>query len=138
MNEGGKVSPGMGETLQTTLSENVLSPFEDSVSTVSRGVAATVAEQAARTERTLKAVIGVLSAGLGVVMLMYGIAQRQLNRERQQHQEAEKGLRSMGTAIGLLDDDTRRRVVGALEQPLVPPSASTGSSAKNRRDDYLR
>jgi VIT1/CCC1 family predicted Fe2+/Mn2+ transporter len=116
MREGRPGSPGVGETLEMTLSENLLIPFETSIGTLAETVADRVDESARRTERTLQGVISALVLILGVILLMYAITRRQLNRERSQAQAATQELRSVGAALGELEPEARARLLGKLDE----------------------
>lgn len=137
MTEGSPQAPGVGETIESTLSENVLNPFEDSVGGLADTVADKVEQQARRTENTLRAIIAFLGFVLGAVLLAYAIARRQLLKEREHVRDTEQDLRNLDVALGLLDDTTRQQVMGKLgglsakkkADPDLPPS---------RSDDYFR
>lgn len=140
MREGGRQSPGIGDTLETTMTQNVLSPFEDSMGDITNGVALKFEEQAKRTENTLRAIIVFLALVIGVFMVMYAVVQRQLLKERTTRGEAEQGLRHISTVIGMLDEETRAKLTGVLdERALTPvPGAPVKRKMSERRDDYAR
>lgn len=143
MREGRAGSPGVGETLEATLSENLLTPLEMSVGGLAETVADRVDESARRTERTLQGVISALVVILGAIMLMYAITRRQLNRERAQMQVASLELRSVGAALEELDPQARERVLGKVDEyhrvqagdKLKPPGTPPPAE---RSTDYVR
>jgi len=116
MREGRPGTPAVGETLQLTLSENLLTPFERSAAGITDLVADRVDESARRTENTLRAVIGALVVVLGVVVLLYWISRRQLVREREVTMEAQADLRSVGAALNVLDSHTRAEIDGKFQE----------------------
>jgi len=116
LREGRPGSPGVGETLETTLSENLLNPFEASIGGLAETVADRVDQSAKRTERTLQGVISALVIILGVIVLLYVLSRRQLFRVREESQEAELELRTMGAALDHLDPSSRARILGKLDE----------------------
>ncbi len=137
MREGSQTSPAVGETLQMTLTENVLSPFESSIETIADTVTQKVEEQSRRTENTLKAVIIFLAVVLGIILFMYMFAQRQMAKERQKSSTADTTARHLGVVLGLLDEDTRRQIMGKLDE-VRSIDLTSASNAVSRSDDYLR
>ncbi len=148
MREGSPQAPGVGETLEYTLNKNVLDPFEKSVGGLTDDVAGKVTEQAERTERTLQAIIAAIGLIAGVFMLMYVIARRQLVRAREEKTELTTDLRTIEVGLGLIDENTRNKLMGSIEShrqpgrglfdvkpppPKTPPKPPTG-----RSDDYMR
>ena len=114
--EGGNpASPGIGVTLEDTLTTNVLDPFSNSVGGVADRVAYQVNESARRTENLLKTIISGLFVVLAALGILYFIRDRQARRARQSEAEAQRGLRSVGAAIEVLDDETRKQVVQRLD-----------------------
>jgi hypothetical protein len=140
----GQASPAVGETLRTTLTEDVLIPIESSVGGITNQVAYEVQAQADRTERQLKGVISVLVVILGVGLMLYMVRNRQVRRLQEANTEAERGLRSVDAALEQLDDQTRAQVVAKLhelqelQQRVDAASSTTVPPATPRRDDYLR
>jgi len=139
----GQASPAVGETLRTTLTEDVLIPIESSVGGITNQVAYEVQAQAQRTERQLKGVISVLVVILGVGVMLYMVRNRQVRRLQEANTEAERGLRSVDAALEQLDDQTRQQVFAKLQeyqevQDRVAASATTVPPATPRRDDYMR
>ena len=123
--EGRPGSPAVGETLQATLSENVLDPFENSVSGIADRVASQVDKSAQRTETVLKTVISALIVILGVFAVMYGVTRRQLQRARENSQSGTQSPsfrnqsvhQSVRAAVELVDDTVRKNVMDATEPP---------------------
>lgn len=125
MREGNGATPAVSETLQTTLTENMLGPFEQSVGKISEDVAAQVSSASTRTEQTLRGVIGALilmTMGLGVLYLVRG---RQLAREREQTTQARR-------VLDLLDGDMRQKLVDKMSESeqLVQPAFSGTHSGR--------
>jgi hypothetical protein len=133
MREGRPGSQSVGDTLQETLTSNVLLPVESSVGGLTEVVADRVDESAQRTENTLKAVISALVIILGVVLMAYLLRGRQLMRARQ----------AAGDALRMMDEGTRARIMQNLPdyQGIVG-----GSTAKQQEEppppppstDYFR
>jgi len=147
LREGHPGSPGVGETLQTTLSENVLAPFETSIGGLTQTVADRVDESARRTEHTLQGVISALVVILGVTVLLYALTRRQLNRERTQSQTAHLELRQFGAALGQLDEAARARLLGKLDEyqrahgareSYVRKATAPGAPPRERSTNYYR
>lgn len=112
--EGRPGSPAVGETLQTTLSENVLDPFEHSVSGIADRVASQVDKSAQRTETLLKTVISALMVIVFVVLVMYFITRRQLQRVRENNLRGQQqSYQSVHAAVELVDDTVRKNVMDA-------------------------
>ncbi len=116
MRVGRPGSPGVGETLETTLDLNLLTPFERSIGGLADAVADRVDESARRTERTLQGVISALILVVGVIAMLYALTRRQLNREREQAQVVTQGLRNVGAALGQLEPEARARLLGKLDE----------------------
>jgi hypothetical protein len=143
MVEGRPGSPGVGETLEQTLTYNLLAPFEESIKSITQTVASRVDESADRTEGTLRAVIKALAVVLGLFVLMYALTRRQLLRARESSQAAEVDLRSISAALSMLDEETRTRIIRqAGEYHSVAAGAATAAAtpppARARSDAYLR
>lgn len=136
MREGRPGAPAVGETLQTTLSENLLAPFETSVGGLADAVADRVDESARRTERTLQGVISALVIILGVLILLYALTRRQLNRQRQETQITKQELRNVGAALDELDPESRARLMGKLDE--YHRVAPTPAPQERRSSDYMR
>ncbi|MCO4745652.1 MAG: hypothetical protein KC912_12740 [Proteobacteria bacterium] len=112
LEEGRPGTPGIGETLHSTLDRDVLDPVESSVGGIAAELAERVDQSAQRTENVLKSVIGgllVLVAGLGV---LYVVSQQTFSRERERQRAA---------ALEALDDEARARVLGAPQPGADPP-----------------
>ena len=114
--EGRPGSPAVGETLQATLSENVLHPFEESVSGIADRVADQVDKSAQRTENVLKVVISALIVFLGGFAVLYFITRRQLQRARASSDRDQSSLRNVGAAMEMLDDGARQDLMHGVEQ----------------------
>lgn len=136
MREGGRTSPSVSDTLETTLTQNLLSPMESSAGQIADTVSLKVEEQARRTENTLRAIIVFLGVVLGAFMLIFAFVQRQLVKERAQSREVEVGLRQVTAAIGVLDEESRKKVMGVLDEGTV--ARAKAPAAAERRDDYVR
>lgn len=143
MREGRPGTPAVTETLEFTLQDAILAPFEGSVGGLVEVVASRVDESARRTENTLKAIIGALAIVLGAVVLLYWVSQQRLQRERQSSEAREADLRQFDAALALLDDETRKSILGrAQDQHRTSGRRSTPTDApatpRDRGDDYLR
>ena len=147
MRQGRPGSVSISETLETTVSENVLDPFEQSVSTLTSDIALQVNESAKRTENILKTVVAALVVILGAFAVMYFITRRQLQRARDSSVRAQQGLRSVGAAIEVLDEEARENLINNLEKYQAVAGqtgdihgSGSGSTAATeaRSDDYLR
>lgn len=110
----GYASPAVGETMELTLEENVLSPVSDNVADITQLIATQVDEQAKRGERTLRAVIAALVLIIGFGAIFYAIQRRQLRRERLSKARSEVDRRSIDVALEQLDDTTRQQVLHKL------------------------
>ena len=130
----------MGETIQVTLSENVLHPFEESVSGIADRVASQVDRSAQRTENILKTVISALIVILGVFAVMYMITRRQLQRARANSDKANTRLRSVGAAVEMLDDAARTDLLRSVKtfQRASGQSTETTGVPKPSDGDYTR
>lgn len=136
MREGEKP---VSETLQRTLTENVLVPVEHSAQSITDVVAQQVTEQARRTENTLKSIITVLVLVSGVFFLLWLVRNRQVQRLQEQNVEAERGLRNVDAALELLDTNTREAVLAKLDEfRRVEQRDPTPKPAPRRGDDYMR
>ena len=139
--EGRPGSPAVGETLQATLDENVLDPFEDSVSGIADRVASQVDKSAEKTENILKTVISALIVILGVIAVMYMITRRQLQRARATSSKAQQGLRSVDAAVQMLDDNARKNLIQSMKkfQRVAGQDTATAPVPEDgRSDDYRR
>jgi hypothetical protein len=149
MRESGN-QPGVGEVLEATLTEHMLSPIESSVGTITESVALRVDQSARRTENTLRGIIGALVVLTSLIGMLYYIRNRQVRRLQEQHSQAERGLRNLDAALEHLDGNARDfvraklqeyeaaqtraaqvpRLGAGLHSPTTPPPA--------RGDDYQR
>ena len=138
MREGRPGTPGIGETLESTLTGNLLVPLEESVGGMTDTVAVKVEDSARRTENTLQAVISALVVILGVFVLMYTVSRRQLARQRDTVLVAKQEIATMGAAIDLLDHGTRETIQSKVQeyQRVTVPAASDAPAA--RSDSYER
>ncbi|MBT3220621.1 MAG: hypothetical protein HN348_16165 [Proteobacteria bacterium] len=137
MREGQGYTPGVGETLEATLTENMLGPIETSVDGLATTVASKVDESARRTEKTLQAIISALVLVIGAMAIMYFVNRKQLLRQKQQATAAQAGLRTFDAALGILDESTRREIRGKVDeyQALVETQEE---EEQDRSDQYLR
>jgi len=145
-----QASPAVGETLKTTLEQDMLNPIDRTVRGITNEVALQVRDANKQTEATLKGIITVMGIFLAVGVMLYMIRNRQVRRLQEANTQAERGLRNVDAALELLDENTRAAVLGkmaeyeeverrqsqyvrapASEQPTAPP-------APERSDDYMR
>jgi hypothetical protein len=141
MREGNDITPAVGETLQATVTENMLMPIESSVGgiteLIARQVSDTVTESTRRTERTLQSVIGALVVLLGLGVIAYFVRNAQVRRLQERSAAAERAVKGIDAALLMLDDDTRQAVetklrdIRRIDEPLHPPSPQ-------RSEDYVR
>lgn len=110
----GYASPAVGETVELTLRENVLSPVSDNVTDMANRIATQVDEQAKRGERTLRSVIGALIVIIFVLAVLYFIQRRQWRRERMSKMRSEVDRKSFDVALEQLDEETRQAVLAKL------------------------
>jgi hypothetical protein len=110
----GYASPAVGETVELTLQENVLSPVSNNVTDLANLIAQQVDEQAVRGERTLRAVIGALIMIILVMSVLYTIQRRQVRRERMSKVRSEVDRKSFDVALEQLDETTRTAVLSKL------------------------
>lgn len=133
MRESG-ATQGVGETLETTLTENMLFPIQETFGGMNEIVTAQVAEAQKRTENTLRAVIGALVMLSGVFGLLYYVRNRQVRRLEERSVEAERGLQNVDAAIEMLDAGTRDAVLAKLQER----KTMTGMRTIPRSDEYAR
>ena len=133
--EGRPGAPGVAETLELTLSDNVLSPFEDSVDSISANVANRVDEQNQRLENTLKGIISFLVLVIGVFSVLFFLNRRALDQERTSARAARAGVEELDAALQLLDMETRTKLLGEARAKLY---TSTSHAARSRSGDYER
>jgi hypothetical protein len=143
MREGQGMTPGVGETLQETLTENMLRPIEESVGGITGGIKSEVDIRAERTNQQLKGIISFLFMLFSVGMVLYFVRGRRLARAQEVTAQAMAAQQSMSAALGLLDESTRSRILdkaseyqgkGTTPRPAPPASAPP----KSRSDDYFR
>lgn len=143
MRESAGGTPAVGETIEHTLTDNMLVPIERSVGGMTDVVALRVEASARRTENMLKTIIGALIVVIGVVSMLYTVSRRQLRRAQEDGMDAEAGLASVGAALDLLDESTRAQVLNKLSEyegvrKRPPVVGKTPPPAPGRGDDYLR
>lgn len=149
MREGQGGTPAVGETIESTMTENLLMPFERSVGGLTDNMVAQVTLQAQSTERTLKGIISFLfiAGAIGGVVLM--VNRRQLTRAQERAEMAAAGQRSVSAALDLLDEGTRARILDKAheyQQIAAPPVATRGPGRPQPppppsappSDDYMR
>jgi hypothetical protein len=137
----GQATPAVGETLQFTLTENVLGPVEQSVGGLTDVVASQVEASARRTENTLKGIISVLVLVSSVFFMLYLIRNRQVRSLQVQAQQSERGLKNVDAALDLLDEGTRAQVLAKLQEYQKVEDRAvkrTQPPPPERSDDYLR
>jgi hypothetical protein len=144
MRESGK-QPGVGEVLEATLTEHMLSPIESSVGTITDAVAMRVDQSARRTENTLRGIIGALVVLTSLIGMLYYIRNRQVRRLQEQNSQAERGLRNLDAALEQVDGNVREVIRAKLQEyeaaqtreaSAAPRLATTPFPA--RGDDYQR
>lgn len=142
----GQATPAVGETLQATLTENMLGPIEQTVGGLTEVVAMRVDASARRTENTLKGIISALVLLTSIFVVMYWIRNRQVRRLEEKTTMAERGLQNVDAALELLDEQTRATVLAKLEEyervssrpSHVAQRVPTHPPPPSRSDDYLR
>lgn len=141
MREGNEITPGVGETLQTTVTENMLMPIESSVGgiteLIARQVTETVSESTRRTENTLRSVIGALVVAIGIIAIMYFVRNRQAQRFQSRSMAAERNAKSIDAALLMLDDETRANVEAKLREVRRIDADGEPVTVK-RSEDYVR
>lgn len=147
-----QASPAVGETLKTTLEQDMLSPIEASVGGITNELSLQWAESTRRTEATLKGIITAMSLLMFVGIILYSVRNRQLRRLQEANVEAERGLRNVDAALQQLDEGTRALILGKLQEyegverseaqyvrrPAAGPPTKTQPPPPSRSDDYLR
>lgn len=145
MREGG-TTPAVGEVLESTLTENMLIPIEESVGGIRDGVALEVEASYRRTENTLRMMIGALIVITSVIGMLYFIRNRQVRRLEEQNVATSRGLRNFDAALAHLDPEARATIQAKLDEyqavearpmPFVP-RVLTPPPAPTRSDDYQR
>lgn len=115
MRENG-ATEGVGETLEFTLTENMLIPIQDSFGGMNMLITRQMEDAQRRTENTLKAVISALVVLSGVFAIMYFIRNVQLRRLEERNVAAERGLQNVDAALELLDPTARDAVLAKLQE----------------------
>jgi hypothetical protein len=144
MREGQGVTPSVAETIEFTLTQNMLQPLEESVGGITDRVAWQVEEQARRTENLMMAIIGVLLVATLFVSLAYVFRGLRLQRIEEQHKQAEGALGGLDLALEGLDAETRAQIEKKIEdhqnvrRRVSEAMANTPLPAERRSDDYMR
>lgn len=140
--EGGTPAhPGIGETLETSLTTNLLDPFQTSVGGVTDRVAWRISESARRTENLLKTIISGLVIVLIVLGVLYVVRDRQARKARLTTERTREGLRSVGFALDQLDDESLSQVkerLGSYEHFFDEAPRSRRGRRRERSDAYAR
>jgi hypothetical protein len=142
MREGQGATPGVGETLQETLTTNMLMPIEESADKLTKGVSSEVDLRAKQTQDKLTGIIGFLLVLSFVGATLYTVRGRRLVRAQQVSEQAVAAQRSMSAALDLLDETTRGKILDKAQEfqgvaaPRGPPSAAPPPG--KRSDDYFR
>lgn len=142
MREGDE-TPAIGQTLEATLTENMLAPIDGTVDSIGE-VVGRVERSAKKTENTLRGVIGALVVVSSVIATLYFIRNRQVRRLQEQNVAAERGLRNLDAALEQLDPASRAAVVAKLQEydRIVGGSAGArplgAATPAPRSDEYLR
>ncbi|MEZ4235021.1 MAG: hypothetical protein R3F59_02435 [Myxococcota bacterium] len=131
-------SPAIGQTLEETLTKNMLAPIDSTVDGIGE-VVGRVEVSAQRTENTLRGVIGALVVVSSVIATLYFIRNRQVRRLQEENVAAERGRRNLDAALEQLDGDARAAVLSKLAEYERVASTSSGvTRAAPRSDEYLR
>lgn len=146
MREGQGTTPAVSETIEFTLTENLLEPMEESVGGITDKVAVQVQEQYQRTENLLKTIIFALMIVMSMLAAAYLLRGRRLQRVQVGAQAAKAALGSIDVALEGLDDATRAAVQAKLAtyQDVARRAAEesnhldTPDPAQRRDDDYMR
>ncbi len=146
MREGQGTTPAVSETIEFTLTENLLEPMEESVGGITDKVAVQVEEQYRRTENLLKTIILALMTVMGLLTAAYFLRGRRLAQVQVGAQAAKAALGSVDVALEGLDDATRAAVQRKLAsyQDAARRAAedtndlATPDPAERRGDDYMR
>lgn len=137
----GQVTPSVGETIEGTLTENMLDPIQATFNEVTAVLTYEVDERTKRTENTLRTIIGFLVVAMGVGAMLYFVRGRQAQRLAERSAEAERGLANFDAALEALDPQAREAVLGKLREyqsvTARPTSAATPPPPK-RSDAYER
>lgn len=136
MRESG-ARPGVGDTLQRTLDESVLAPFEDTMGNVSTIVADKVAAESRRTTNVMAAMLALVVVVAGLFMTMWLVANRRLAVQQGQAQNTELNLRQFDAALAELDDDTREKILEKLSHFRAAPRV-VAPPGPRRNDSYER
>ncbi len=144
----GNETPPVGETVQTTLEQNVLDPVSSNVENLADTIASKVNEQAQQTQRFLQGLISLLIVVLGVFAVMYFVLQRRYRREAADRAMREHEMQNLNVALAQLDSGTRaqverklsevRSLVDAAEDPQVRGAADADDTDDTSPDPPAR
>ncbi|MBA2321623.1 MAG: hypothetical protein H0V89_10755 [Deltaproteobacteria bacterium] len=139
MREGQGNTPAVGETIEETLTTNLLMPIEESVGTLTQDVSSEVDYRANQTEKRLSNIISGLVVAFFLLMIGAAVVIEALRRRAVRAQavtaDAVAQQKSINAALDLLDDATRARILEKASQD-TPAPATAGP--KKRSDDYFR
>jgi hypothetical protein len=140
-----QITPSVGETLQSTLTENMLAPIqktmEDMTDILGEEVDTRADRMQDRTENTLRTIIGFLVVAMGVGAMLYFVRGRQAQRLAERSAEAERGLANFDAALEALDPAARAAMLAKLAeyQALTQrPAAPIVVPPPKRSDAYER
>jgi hypothetical protein len=141
----GQITPSIGETIEGTLNENMLGPIQDTFDEMRTALEEAVDDRTqrmqARTENTLRTIIGFLVVAMGVGAMLYFVRGRQAQRLAERSAEAERGLANFDAALEALDPTAREAVLAKLREYQAvtkrPAPAPTPPPPK-RSDAYER
>lgn len=146
MREGQGGTPSVAETIEFTLTQNMLQPLEQSVGGITDRVAIQVEQQYRRTENLLWGIIGVMTMVLFGIMGLYLWRGRRLEEVKRESARATVTLGGLDAALAGLDDVTRSQITSKVEEYQAiaeraaggVPLQNTPDPASRRGDDYMR
>ena len=106
MREDDHLTPGVGETLRTTIEGDMLNPVERSAQEISSTFGVMVNEANKESQETLETIIYGLLALIGALGMVLFFRGRQLSRQTEAAREAQQNLGAVQAAVRLLDKDT--------------------------------
>jgi len=112
----GQVTPSVAETVESTLTENMLDPIQATFLEVTDVLKYEVDSRTRRTESTLRTIIGFLVVALGAAAMLYFVRGRQTQRLAERSAEAERGLANFDAALEALDPTARAAVLAKLAE----------------------